>query len=369
MTVATRSEAAFSAYRQVRYFGSLDGIRCLCIVMVLWHHSPANEPYLPMLFERGFTGVNFFFILSGFLITTLLLREEDRDGRFSLIGFYRRRALRILPVYFLVVTLSAIFWIGVRGEEKWWDYLIYYYLFLVNFLYDDIPLLSQTWSLSVEEQYYIIWPTLLLLLPALRVRAILLVVLIVYAVAVAQGLLPQIELAAPTDEARFLLPVTPYSAILIGTLTGVLLHTRQGFDVAWRVLGHRRTPVVLFAALLVAWQFLPVILRGWPEFVMHVIMALLLASVTIREDHALARILRWPPVQRIGVISYGLYLWHFYGLHIGNEVVDFVGLPAGLLHDWIVTAIFMVAAVAIAEVSFRYYESVFLNWRYRRKDG
>ena len=115
-----RSDQAFQAYQDVRYFGSLDGLRCLCILMVLWHHSPANEPYLPTLFSRGFTGVNFFFVLSGYLITTLLLREEARKGRFSLTGFYRRRALRILPVYFLAVTVSAVFWIGIRGQDHLW---------------------------------------------------------------------------------------------------------------------------------------------------------------------------------------------------------------------------------------------------------
>ena len=91
---------SFASYRETRFFASLDGLRCFCILLVLWHHSPAfvalDRP--DGILGRGFTGVDFFFVLSGFLITTLLLREEDRDGRFSLRGFYRRRILRIVPV-------------------------------------------------------------------------------------------------------------------------------------------------------------------------------------------------------------------------------------------------------------------------------
>lgn len=102
-------------YLSQRHFGSLDGLRCLCIIAVLWHHAPVTEVVQqPLLLRRGFVGVDFFFVLSGFLITTLLLREESSTGRISLRGFYFRRALRILPVYFLLVTAVILYWIFTR---------------------------------------------------------------------------------------------------------------------------------------------------------------------------------------------------------------------------------------------------------------
>ncbi len=93
----------YDAYLRRRHFGSLDGLRALCIGAVLWHHSPLMDPASPVqLLTRGFTGVDMFFVLSGFLITTLLLREEQATGRISLSAFYWRRALRILPGYLLL---------------------------------------------------------------------------------------------------------------------------------------------------------------------------------------------------------------------------------------------------------------------------
>ena len=85
-----RPNETYRAFRDTKFFGSLDGLRCFCIAFVLWHHRPENltgdDPI--MILTRGFTGVDFFFVLSGFLITTLLLREEERNGRFSLLSFF-----------------------------------------------------------------------------------------------------------------------------------------------------------------------------------------------------------------------------------------------------------------------------------------
>lgn len=143
-------DSAYERYQAVRFFSSLDGLRFICIGMVLWHHSPARVALedAGRFWGRGFTGVDFFFVLSGFLITTLLLREEEATGRISLSDFYRRRILRIVPVYFFVVTAICLYYIGWKGMDELRPLVPYYYLFLSNFLIDDIPLLSITWSLA-----------------------------------------------------------------------------------------------------------------------------------------------------------------------------------------------------------------------------
>ena len=356
---------AYKDYMQRKYFGSLDGLRCFCIALVLWHHRERILPEsieLPMIFSRGFTGVDFFFVLSGFLITTLLLREEAQEGRFSLGGFYKRRILRIIPVYFLVVTLAAVWWIGIRGQEKWWAYLPYYYVFLANFLEVDIPLLAPTWSLSVEEQFYMVWPLLMLALPVLRWRVPLLLVLIALIYASAQGLLPRITVYRDAN-VFIALPDAAYGALLLGALMAITLNHPKGFAALWGLLGRRQAPLVLFVALCIAWQVLPGVLRGWPSLVMHTLMVAILASITMREDHVLAPLLSLRPIARIGVISYGLYLWHLFGLHIGNEAAAAFGL-SGLVANWVSMPIYLVASVALAELSFRYFESYFLKLRH-----
>lgn len=363
----TGAETAYKEYLNRSYFGSLDGLRCFCIVLVLWHHREQIFPdtvALPMILSRGFTGVDFFFVLSGFLITTLLLREEQRDGSFSIAGFYKRRILRIAPVYFLVVTLAGLWWIGARGQDQWWAYLPYYYGFLANFLEGDIPLLAPTWSLSVEEQFYIIWPLLLLLLPALRWRLPLLLISIPLIYATAEGLLPRADVYQ-NAQINVRLPDAAYGALLLGALMAVTLNHPKGFAAVWALLGRPMAPLVLFAMLCAAWQILPGVLLGWPSFVMHTLMVMILASITIREDHVLAPVLRWPPFARIGVISYGLYLWHLFGLHIGNETVAMLGLE-GLAANRVAMPVYLIAAVILAELSFQYYESFFLRLRYSK---
>lgn len=371
--MAKRSDpgAAHAAYLETRFFGSLDGLRSLCIALVLWHHGTILDVLgaPPRILTRGFTGVDFFFVLSGFLITTLLVREEARKGRFSLTGFYRRRILRIVPVYFLAVTLAAGWWIGVRGQEQWTAHLPYYYAFLANFLTEDIPLLAPMWSLSVEEQYYMLWPLTLLVLPALRLRAVFLASVLGYAVLViAFGLLPRPELWPPTGVATFLLPIAAYAPILIGSALALALNSPAGFAALYRLAGHRMAAPAALVALLLAWQFLPQTLLGWPAFVMHAIMALLLAALVLREDNGLARVLRWRPVARVGAISYGLYIWHLVGRHVGVEITARFGLGP-VAAGWVAMPLYIAAAIAIAEISFRYYETPFLRLKSRRGAG
>ena len=368
VSVMQSAETAFKNYQKCRYFGSLDGLRCFCIALVLWHHREQIVPdgvELPMILSRGFTGVDFFFVLSGFLITTLLLREEARNGRFSLAGFYRRRILRIVPVYFLVVATAAVWWIGARGQEQWWALLPYYFAFLANFLEGDIPLLAPTWSLSVEEQFYMVWPLLMLLLPVSRLRIPLLLALSPLIYLTAQGLLPQAEIYR-NEVLHVRLPDAAYGALLLGALMAITLHHQRGFSTLWVLLGRREAPLVLFLALCLAWQLLPGSLLGWPSLVMHALMAAILASITMREDHILAPLLRCKPIARIGVISYGLYLWHLFGLHIGNEVSAALGFQ-GIAANWVAMPIYILASVTIAELSFRYFESYFLNMRHPKE--
>jgi peptidoglycan/LPS O-acetylase OafA/YrhL len=358
------TKEAYQRYLDTSVFGSLNGLRCLCILVVMWHHSPALE-FLssPTLFlRRGFLGVDFFFVLSGFLITTLLLREEARNGFFSLRDFYRRRILRIVPVYFLVVTLMVVYFVILKGQDEHWPRVAYYYLFFANMLVGDIPLLTVTWSLSVEEQYYLMWPALLLLLPMrAEVRLWTLIGLIAFCVASASGALGFVGLhPIETKYAIWKLPATGYEALLLGSFAGVVLNTRSGFAVLHTLLGGRYAPVVAFGVLWVSLMSLPDVLTGLPNLVVHSVMTVCLVTLVVREDHVLAGVFAWKPVARVGEISYGLYLYHLIGRHVGVEFMRPLGLSDGLA-AWLSTGMFVVVSVLIAELSFRTFERYFLS--------
>lgn len=350
------------SYLARRHFGSLDGLRFLCITAVIWHHAPVwngLRDNVSVLFARGHTGVDFFFVLSGFLITTLLMREEVAHGRFSLRAFYWRRALRIIPIYFLVVSLAGFYAIVVKGQTEQLAILPYYYLFLSNFLtVKDIGFLDPTWSLAVEEQYYLIWPALLLFLPRRWIVPVLLGLIalnVLGALGVFDGL-PRLE----STYLRFKLSGATYAPILMGSLVAVLLHRPAGFAAFWRLAGFRAAPWLWFAAILVIFA-LPGPLQGWPNLALHSAMCLALASLVLREDNAMAPFFRLVPIVRIGQVSYGIYLYHLFALAIVNKGFEILGISS----SWAVLILYYALAIVIAELSFRSFETWFLSFRHK----
>lgn len=356
------SRTQHDAYLATRHFGSLDGLRFICIVAVIWHHAPVWTTLAPnaaRLASRGHVGVDFFFVLSGFLITTLLLREEAAQGQFNLRAFYWRRALRIIPIYYLVVSVAAFYDIVLKGQSGQVALLPYYYLFLSNFLtVPHIAMLDPTWSLAVEEQYYLVWPALLLVMPRRWIVPTLLV-LIALNVAGALGAfagLPPIQNAY----VRLGLSGPTYAPILMGSLVAVLMHRPIGFAALWRMAGFRVAPLVWFAAII-AVLAMPGHLQGLPNLALHSAMCLALASLALREDNLLSPALRLRPIGRIGQISYGIYLYHLFALVIVEKGFEFLGTRS----TWGILAIYFGLSILIAEISFRTYEAWFLSLRHK----
>ena len=351
-------------YLSRSHFGSLDGLRFICITAVIWHHMPVQPAISArhLLASRGHTGVDFFFVLSGFLITTLLLREAAAKGRFSLRGFYWRRALRILPIYLLVDGLATVYAVVLRGETEALGLVPYYLLFLSNFLaVEDIGFLSPTWSLAMEEQYYLIWPLLLTLLPR-RLVVPGLVTLIAVNVAGVLGVFRAIGIVpVEVGPLRLALGGTTYAPILMGSLAAVLLHRPRGFAAITPWLSFKAAPWLCLAALIATLALAPPTLEGWPNLMVHSLMVLTLVSLVLREDNGMSGVLQFAPIRRIGQVSYGVYLYHLFALALMMKLSEVLGISAW---GWLMVSYYALA-VGMAELSFRLFESRFQALRHR----
>ncbi|HUR28086.1 MAG TPA: acyltransferase, partial [Planctomycetota bacterium] len=161
LTVIWDPEPPFDEFRARRHFSALDGIRAISILAVLWHHTAAGLGGIA-LSSNGFLGVNMFFVLSGFLIVTLILREKDRTGGISLKRFYARRTLRIFPIYYLVIAALLAYVLLVPETGFRADFLreLPYHLTYTSNWIHSATILAIAWSLAAEEQFYLLWPPL-----------------------------------------------------------------------------------------------------------------------------------------------------------------------------------------------------------------
>jgi peptidoglycan/LPS O-acetylase OafA/YrhL len=156
------------------YIRSLDGIRALAVALVMLFHF--------QLFDAGWIGVQIFFVLSGFLITRILLHEKNQSLDFYLKRFYWRRAVRIFPLYFTYLLLVSLVFLFVSMPESTTSMLPYLWTYTFNFTrisadWAHSPLFTHFWSLSVEEQFYLVWPLLVFVLSEKWLKRVLLLII------------------------------------------------------------------------------------------------------------------------------------------------------------------------------------------------
>ncbi len=306
----------------------LDGIRALAVLLVAGVHTH------PRLVPGGSIGVDVFFVLSGFLITTLLVEELDRHRRIAFGRFYARRALRLLPALFVLLGVVTLWAVVVASPSTRHDALmevltaVTYSRNLTVWAHVPGPLLGHTWSLAVEEQFYLLWPLFLVLLVRPRRSAHAAVVLFL-AVVVAFGAMR----AADMTGVGLVLIQRP-DALLLGAALALL--RREHPD---RLDGTQSwgPPVALLATFgllaLGAWD-------GADDFhsvgysLAAVCAVALIAGLVVSSGRGVARLFSTGPAVTLGKVSYGFYLWHMPVLRwtddrlVGHSAL--VRLPIGL---------------------------------------
>lgn len=293
-----------------RNIPGLDGLRALSIVFVIAAHAIMNYrflPNLPQLAELGTLGVEIFFAISGYLITTLLLREWSRDSAIDLSGFYIRRVTRIFPAYYVFLVICAIgIAIGFLSAAggRWWPAPLY----LSNLITTN-NLIGHSWSLSVEEQFYLTWPLAVSKWGPRRAS-------VAAIIAVLTAPIFRIGLYVFTRNG-WLASSWNHDFIAMGCLLALL---ERGVLPGGSVLLSRllRTPVVIVASLA-----LLVLHVGFGEtrnvlfavrlgalLSVEALCAALVVGWTVRNSASVVgRLLEAKPVRTLGVLSYSLYLW------------------------------------------------------------
>ncbi|HEY8056766.1 MAG TPA: acyltransferase [Terriglobales bacterium] len=303
----------------------LDGLRAVAISLVLADHmvvSAVTNGTGEIAPALGWLGVNVFFVISGFLITTLLLREQDRRGGMDLQRFYQRRALRILPVFYLYIGVVALARAAGWLHFGWHD-LLAPSLFAGNLVSRHSWVLGHFWSLSAEEQFYLLWPAVLLF--AGRRRAAL--------VAAAVWLLSPLwfllcwHSGLPTLGAWFVDEQFIAAGCLLALGHG-WLHQQ-----AWYRSLLTPGAAVLWLATLAA---LTAVARGTGgghlARLAMVPLALLLALLAdaAMTAPAIGRRLDWRPLAWLGTLSYSLYVWQELFFQAGSGLAAPWNLPAAV---------------------------------------
>jgi peptidoglycan/LPS O-acetylase OafA/YrhL len=382
----TLETGAFRAL-ELSYIPAFDGVRGLAILAVLLHNLSAmgTAPRLALTaaFEWGWVGVQLFFVLSGFLITRILLQMRQVPGALS--AFMARRALRIMPLYY--ATLVVYFLIVPRLFEAPTiaassSHQIWYWLYLSNWVEPlgiGAPGLNHLWSLAVEAQFYLGWPLIVLVLAE---RQFMRVCVVVVAISLACGL--GLRLTASTSAlAVYKFTVTRMSAPAIGGLAAFI--SRRG---AWRrAFARYAGPIIgcLAAALvaIVAWRAgfshedAVVQTLGFP-IVAALFATWLLVIVCDLSDLPIVGgvAISWPSaafLRAIGRVSYGMYVFH-YPLHwavmkpLHARIIGAGGAGANArLAVYIVAA--SIVTYALAWLSWRFFERPILALKSRFQAG
>jgi peptidoglycan/LPS O-acetylase OafA/YrhL len=353
------------------HHSGLDGLRAIAVLLVLYGHAPqllgrngGNDGGFWHCSRGAWIGVDLFFVLSGFLITSILLRARGTDG--ALRRFWIRRALRIFPLaYLYLLVLALVAWrlphfehLAAPDPYLWAaTYLINFHIAAQGWTTASLALL---WSLAVEEQFYLGWP--LLVLRASRRAVLIVVVGMIVATPILRALLaPRLGL-----DAVYVLTFCRWDTLACGALLA-LAH-----DSPWR----RHLPqlarwLLMPATAIIGWVLaapIKAVDPGTPSWFTAVGYTAVAASFAVWCALALdgerlpARLLSHPLIARIGRISYGLYVWHVLVAELLRQLLHRLGVGGDLLER---TGLWLVALWLVASTSFRWIEAPLLRWKDR----
>lgn len=364
------------------YFENLDGLRFFCFLAVFFFHSFITE--IPAIadsdgyhivknevFANGFLGVNFFFVLSGFLITYLLIEEKNLKGKIDIPKFWLRRILRIWPLYYLCVMIGFFVFPAIKSiagglpEES--ANIWYYLAFISNFDYiknglPDAPGLGVLWSVAIEEQFYLVWPVILSLFPVRNFWIPFVTIILGSFVFRAYNI--------DEDKLHEMHTLSCIGDMAIGASGAWLYHQRKKFS---SFIENLSTPAIVLIYVLLISIFLfrdDVLLQNNVVKVFErAFIACVMLLVILEQcfsNNSFYKMSSFKSVTRLGIYTYGLYCVHFLVISLTMGVTKKLGLNTSLWQVLILEpAIALTITIIIAKLSYKYFESPFLKFKDR----
>jgi peptidoglycan/LPS O-acetylase OafA/YrhL len=302
----------------LHYSPELDGLRGIAVLAVMIYHTDA-----PYLLQGGFIGVDMFFVLSGFLITTLLIQEFDDSGSINLKNFYVRRVLRLAPALIvLLLSLCLVSFFALDAQKAKSNYIdalisLFYFSNWARALDIHPPdFIAHTWSLSIEEQFYILWPcSLFFMLKLSKDRKVVLAV--TAALAIVSWMLRNYLFASGTSIERIYNGLdTRADALMVGCALGIFLSSSLAHAIDQSRL-RRNLPFaavlsclwLLTASYAADWRSQEMVYYGY--FAVELSTAILIWQILTSPKSGVRMLFSPKWLVWVGSISYGLYLWHY----------------------------------------------------------
>ena len=355
--------AGVTGNTRLPYIPGLDGLRALAVIAVIAYHSEIESV------PGGFLGVEIFFVISGYLITALLLEEFNSNQRIDLKQFWARRARRLFPALFLYVAGSiALAYsmaedvIPTKGEIiSTLGYVYNWFGIFQEISYTDVferkNFFHHLWSLAVEEQFYLLWPVLVLCLQKYLSKR---VTIILISLGIATSTVLMWVMYQPFEDPLRLYygTDTRASALLIGALLAYMWRPWNARDTKLHALAKKILfPVGFGAVVVLIWanMYYTLLMPDSEQLfrggflLTSIITAIVLASI-VTPRSKLSSVLGFAPLVWIGKRSYGLYLWHWPVFQLTRERVDVD------INGWELFAVRMFVTLILVEISYQYIE-------------
>jgi peptidoglycan/LPS O-acetylase OafA/YrhL len=376
------------------YLPGLDGLRFIAATAVLVHHVELlkgdfgyGELWRTRFFaDMGPLSVTFFFVLSGYLITYLLLKEKNETRSISLSFFYYRRILRIFPLYYLIVFLSFLVlpqyrffdqpYFSEMLSDSFFEKFIWYLALLPQVVFilfgnAPVPYGVQAWSIGVEEQFYLVWPFAIK-----KMKNVLLLFVSVFLVfALAPVLLAALKslahlrhsvLESPVWFAQRYAQTVRFSCMALGAgLAYLVVHK---VEKVLSVLYHSYLQMFAYVLLIA------LMVRGYPfRFFMHELFSILFGVLIVNVSsnsspgihQTFSKLLNWPLLDFLGKRSYGIYMYHMIGIQIAINGYRFLfpGLQPGVLQNLVLYGAVMGVTFLLSLLSYQFFEKKILALR------